>query len=178
MKALLYSFAACLYAMQISFICWAEFFLHDIPFAALLFIVLAAMFLLAAFVLGCVNLAFGIAQLSNPKDGMAKTVMIVKLILMPFFVINFLIGFLIMGAFANPFLFMALWIVIPALCVMTYAEMLVTSSYNVGALIHKKRSEHKTFGELAPFIISQFIYFLDVVGAIIIYARQRNFGKE
>ena len=176
MKALLYSFAACLYAMQISFILWAVFFFYDIPFG-LIFIVLAAMFLLAAFVLGCVNLAFGIAQISGPKDGIAKTVMIVKLILMPFFVINFIIGFMTMAAFANPFLFMALWIVIPALCVMTYAEMLVTSSYNLGAMIHRIRSKQNTFGELALFIISQFIYILDVVGAIIFYARQRNFTK-
>ena len=176
MKALLYSFAACLYAMQLCFICWAVFFFYDIPFG-IVFIILAAMFLLAAFVLGCVNLAFGIAQISNPKDGMAKTVMIVKLVLMPFFVINFIIGFLTMAAFANPFLFMALWIVIPVLCVMTYAEMLVTSSYNLGALIHKIRSKQNTFGELALFIISQFIYILDVVGAVILYARQRNFTK-
>lgn len=72
MKALLYCFAACLYAMQISFICWAYFFFYDIPFE-LLFIVLAALFLLATLVLGSVNLAFGISQISIPKDGMIKT---------------------------------------------------------------------------------------------------------
>ena len=173
MKALLYSFAACLYAMQICVICWAVFFLYDIPFG-FIFIILAALFLIAVLVLGSINLAFGIAQVSNPKEGMDKTVMIVKLVLMPFFVINFIIGALIFAAFVNPFLFMALWIVIPALCVLTYAEMLVTSSYNIGALIHRIRSKQNTLGELALFIVSQFLYFLDVVGSIILYVRQRK----
>ena len=177
MKALLYSFAACLYAMQFSFIGWAEFFLYDIPFE-FIFIVLAAFFLLAAFVLACVNLAFAISQISSPKQGIIKTAMIAKLILIPFFVINFLIGFLILGAMANPFLFMAYWIVVPFLCITTYVEMFITSAYNLGVLIHRIRSKQNTLGQLALIIISQFIYFFDIVGSIILYVRQRGWEKD
>ena len=177
MKAVLYSFVACLYAMQICFICWAEFFLYDIPYD-FIFIIFTVAFLLAAFVLACVNVAFAFGQISNPKRGITKTAMIAKLILIPFFVMNFLIGFLILGAMANPFLFMAYWIVVPFLCITTYVEMFVTSAYNLGVLIHRIKSRQNTLGQLALIIISQFIYFFDIAGSIILFTRMRNFEKD
>lgn len=176
MKALLYAFAGCLYAMQICVICWAVFLFNDIPFG-FIFLIFAAVFCFAAVVLGSISLAFGISQISNPKKGMIKTVMIVKLILIPFFIGNFIIGVLVFAAFANPFLFFAGFVIIPMMLFLTYAAMFVTSSYNVGAMIHRIRSGQNTSGELALFIASQFIYLLDVVGAILIFVRQRNEEK-
>lgn len=170
MKALLYSFTGCLYAMQAMLICWAVFLIKDIPLG-FIFIIAAIIFGIAAFVLGCVNVAFGVSQMSKPKEGVCKTVMIVKLVLMPFFVLNFVICFLITVACLNPCLFMALVILIPVMCVLTFLEMLVTSSYNLGYLAHKIKYEGSTFGELALFIVSQFIYFFDIVGAILLYIR-------
>ena len=178
MKALLYTFAACLYIMQICVVCWAEFLFNDIPFG-FVFLIVALLFFIAAFILGSVNLAFGISQISGVKQGLSKTVMVVKLILIPFFVMNFVIGFFTLAAFANPFLFLAGFLVIlPAMFLLTFAAMLVTSGYNIGALIHRIRNRQNTFGELALFIVSQFLYFLDVVGAILIYVRFRNKARE
>ncbi len=173
MKALLYSFAGCLYAMQAMLICWAVFLINEIPFG-FIFIIAAIIFGIAAFVLGCVNIAFGVSQMSKPKEGVCKTVMIIKLILMPFFVLNFIICFLITAACLNPFLFMALGIVISVMCVLTFGEMIATSSYNLGYLAHKIKYEGSTFGELALLIVSQFLYFFDVVGAIILYIRVKE----
>ncbi len=173
MKALLYSFVGCLYAMQIALFGWAMMFFNDVPFAFIPFVV-AVLFGIAAVALCIVNLAIGFSQAYKSEYCCYKTVMIVKIILVPYFIINFIYGLLITVAGLNPFLFMALIFVLPLMVVFTYASMLATSAYNLGAMMGKIKRREITFGEIALVFISQLVFFLDVAGSILLYIRHRD----
>lgn len=177
MKALLYSFVGCLYVMQLALFGWAMMFFNDVPFAVIL-IVVASAFGIAAVALCAVNLAVGISQAYKSEYCGYKTVMIVKLVLVPYFIINFIYGFFITAAGLNPFLFMALIFVLPLMVVFTYASMLATSAYNLGAMMGKIKRRETTFGEIALVFISQLVFFLDVAGSILLYIRYRESEKR
>lgn len=55
--------------------------------------------------------------------------------------------------------------------IVDYITLLMSSSFNIAAIINLIREKKLSFKKSIPLIISQFIYCVDVVGAIILYRK-------
>ena len=101
-----------------------------------------------------------------------KITMEMKLCLIPWYVLNFIIGFAFVSAFLNPFLMIAIPIIIALLVASTYVFMLTTS---VGDIAYFAHTTLRRKGDISPAmtvaVIFLFIFCLDVIGAIILYKK-------
>lgn len=179
MKKLLISFTVFVYLMQISFIVLFALpqELFDSKYAILLYIPVIVMGSVAA-ILGLVNLVFGCLQISRPAEDVYKTVMIIKLVLVPFFIINFVLCVMVAACFIIiPFAAFAGIIFAVLFMLMTYAITLVTSVYNICYSLYRVRTlKHGFFGMIVPFIF-QFFFVLDCVGSVLFYIKEKNDWK-
>ena len=176
MKKILIPFVVFIYLMQISFIVLFSLPLElfDSQYALLLYIPVMVTGSVAA-VLGLVNLVFGFLQISRPAKDVYKTIMIIKLVLMPFFIINFVLCVLVAACLIMlPFIAIMGIILALLFMIMTYAIMIVTSVYNICYSLYRVRTlKHGFFGMIVPFIF-QFFFVLDCVGSILFYIKEQN----
>lgn len=176
MKKLLIPFVVFVYLMQAYFLvlCGLSSKFDSFNFNYYLLYIPFFVFGFAALIFGILNCVFGLLQISRPIRGVYKTVMICKLALIPFFIINFIICVLLAVGMLNPFL-LILGVVVMLLCLLvTYGIMLSTSVYNVGYAVYQVRQGEVSFLEVLMPVIFQFIYILDCVGAVMLYIK----GKE
>lgn len=102
-----------------------------------------------------------------------KNLMIYKLVLIPFFIINFILWFLLISAMLNPFLFLSEFILIPLSIGFTYIILLTTSIPILTTLLSQQMKKEINLKDNKYKIISLFIFCLDVIGSILIYNKQR-----
>ena len=176
MKKLLIPFVVFIYLMQISFIVMfslPEEIIYSMN-SVLLFLP-AIIFGTVAAVLGLVNLVFGFLQISRPAEDVYKTIMIIKLVLIPFFIINFVLCVMLAVCFVViPFMALGGIVLAVLFMLMTYAITMVTSVYNICYSLYRVRTlKHGFFGMIVPFVF-QFFFVLDCVGSILFYIKERN----
>ena len=108
-----------------------------------------------------------------------KTTMTVKLCLIPWYALNFFIGYVFVSIFLNPFMMIAIPVIIALLVASTYILMLSTS---VGDIAYLVRTIVKKDRDVRPSMIIAgillFIFCLDVVGAIILYCKSQKTPTE
>lgn len=126
--------------------------------------------------LALVSILIGfISIFKKPKDP-TKYSMIIKLVLIPFYILNF-IEWVILGiGTLNPFLFILGALLIVFGILFTYICMLATGIYNIGYVFGLIK-EGKANGLMIAALIFQFVYVLDIVGAIILYIENKKFGE-
>ncbi len=95
---------------------------------------------------------------------LSKCAMIIKLIQIPAYILIFVYGVLFA---VTVWLFVVSFIAI----IVDYITLLMSSSFNIAAIINLIREKKLSFKKSIPLIISQFIYCVDVVGAIILYRK-------
>lgn len=174
MKGLLSAFITTLYLMMISFT--ALIVLTALEYEGIgntLFVVGVWVFGVISCILGFANFVLGIVKIFRPKKSPYKTVMICKLILVPFFVMNFIYLVLIFLGSLNIFLIWMLPIVI-FLTILTYGILLATSVYNIGYLIHRLTHREGAVLEQIIFIVLHFLYVIDVVASVVLYVKNKN----
>ena len=96
--------------------------------------------------------------------------MIVKLALIPWYVLNFYLCIMLIAGFLNPWLMLATPIVAAILICSTYIYMLATSLPDIAYLIRtliKKKIRIKT--SLVFAVIFLFIFCLDIIGGLMFY---------
>lgn len=104
-----------------------------------------------------------------------KTTMVVKIILIPWYIVNFLVCFLLIAGFLNPWLFLAVPIILSLLIGITYIHLLATSITNICYFI-----KYHIVNKIAPDgvtivgIIFHFIFCLDFIGAIILEQKYKK----
>ena len=99
----------------------------------------------------------------------SKTVMGVKLALIPWYIMNFVMCLAIVGAFFNPFLMIGIPVAIAFFAGTTYFCMLATSLPDVGFYLRRiviKKDEKITASRVLT-VILLFIFCLDVIGSIL-----------
>ena len=139
------------------------------PFAILYFFIPAA-YLLVAFPLCVVSF---ICSIKNKWDSvsLAKTAMIIKLIHIPAYIAIFAlsIGFVL-----------SIWL-IGAVFLMVfcdYVTLIMSSSLSIASVVNAKKENKLTFGNSVWLTVSQLIFCVDVVMAIVIYNRLRKTPAE
>lgn len=131
-------------------------------------------FLIISTILGLVNL---IIAFTNKQDNVIKTTMISKLILIPYFITNFIICILLIMGFSFIFTILSAFILIPLFILFTFMTMIVTSSYNISYLISKfKHKEINIIVFIIHFIL-QCVFICDIIDTIYIYKTGENMIK-
>ena len=115
-------------------------------------------------------------SINNPT----KSTMIIKLSLIPWFVINFFFCVLIFAGFLNPWMMLLAPVVAFILICITYIFMISTSVFDIAFVINcliRKKTEVNAFFVIA--IIMLFTFFLDVVASILLYVKTKGiYGKK
>lgn len=112
-----------------------------------------------------------IKGIKNPS----KVTMIHKLVLIPWFIANFVLVALLAAGMLNPFLFFAIPVMIGIAASTTYVYMIGTSLFDVAFFVRSliKRQINKK----APLIVATiflFIFCLDIIGSIIFYTSSKE----
>jgi hypothetical protein len=107
-----------------------------------------------------------------------KTTMIVKLSLIPWYVVNFILGFCFFAAALNPFLLWSIPLVIGIMVCTTFMYMISTNfqvySYVINKLIIR---EIRIDALLVWSIVLSFIFCLDIVSSILLFYSENKLNK-
>ena len=126
-----------------------------------------------------VNAIFAVISLIRGSNNPSKTTMIVKLALIPWYIINFMICCFLISGFLNPFLMLAAPIVLCILVGITYLLMVSTSLFDIAYIINKMiRKEIKEKGLIITSLIFLFFFTFDVLGSIILHFKTKQIKES
>lgn len=104
-----------------------------------------------------------------------KTSMIVKLALIPWYAINFFFCFCLFAGMLNPFLLLAIPVVMFIASCLTYINMAATSLPSLAYFISNSvRNKRKPCGWEIASLIFHFVFCMDAIGAIILYVLDKK----
>lgn len=174
-KVLMWLLCISSYLMQLPFLVYFIILMCDVEISdacGVALMILSAILFLVALFLCLLNLLAAVLNLSKKVDNPYKLTMAVKLCLVPFYIINFVLwGLLVIGTL-NIMLF---WIT-PVFLVIsissTYLFMLATSIHNIGYSIQRLKETKQI--RYIVYIILHFIFCIDVLTAIYMYVKERG----
>lgn len=121
---------------------------------------------------------FSIISVFKGNESPTKTTMVCKLVLIPWFIINFAMCVVLLAGLLNPFFMFAIPVLIPVMICTTYVYMLATSLPDIAWAIHSLiKSEPINKGLLITSMVLQFFFCLDIAGAIMHYVTERNMNR-
>lgn len=117
-----------------------------------------------------VNVVASIRSAIKEDYNLPKNTMVMKLSLIPWYSLNFAIGFICVSILFNPFMMIAIPVVIGLFVTSTYLLMLTTSIGDIAYFLHGKQ---KLTPAMILALVFLFLFFLDVIGAIILYKKSQ-----
>lgn len=126
---------------------------------------------------GIVAAVFAILNLTTDSQNPARVTFIIKLVLIPWYALNFLVCFLLVVGFLNPFLMIAIPLLIAIEVSITYIYMLCSSlqavSYTIRQLIKKRI---RVNAAIIVGLIFSFIFVLDIVGSYLLHYELQKYS--
>ena len=123
-----------------------------------------------AFPLCLITAGFSIASIFKGDESPAKATMIVKLALIPWYIMNFIFCFVVVAGFMNPFLMIGIPLLIAIMMSTTYLFMLATGLPDIAYVIHRGWKERiKPNGLTITGLVFLFIFCLDTLGGIFLH---------
>lgn len=182
MRVLLATFTTVLYCFQLTIIAALVLLLGSDNTDSIVwtpFYITLAVLAVAAFFLGVANIAKALSNFFAPaQKNPFTTIMVFKILLIPYFIVNFALCFLIVAGSLNPFLIVSVFITIPIMCFLTYCVLLVTSAYNLSRMFAMIVRREESLQTLIPHIIFHFIFLSDVVDSVIVRNKFRRKPEE
>jgi hypothetical protein len=130
-------------------------------------IILCVISLLIAFL----SIILALLNLTKEVPCPYKTTLAIKLTLIPFYVINFLIWAIFVVGTLNPFFFVFLPLILGFSIVSTYLIMLSTSAQNIVYLLRQFVIQKKL--SYLGYAICHFIFCVDVIAAVMVYINHK-----
>ena len=125
--------------------------------------------------LGITALILGIKGAVKNEGPVSGITVVVKVLMIPFFVVNFLLWFLAIGGMFNPFLMVGIPVVAFIGICLTYGYMLTTSLPDiVYTMIFCIRNQRKPSRLMVIGVIFEFIFMLDLVGSIMLHKAYKD----
>ena len=179
-KVLLIIQASLMYAMHL------PFYIMLIALYAPLEESLKNLIISKSFMIGCilipvifpvciVTAIMALISLFKGGENPSKVTMIVKLALIPWYILNFQLCVMLLAGFLNPWLLFAAPLMAAILICSTYCFMLATSLPDITFFFHKLIKRETKIR--APFVVSivfMFIFCLDIIGGIIFYINAKE----
>lgn len=126
--------------------------------------------LVAALIAAGVIVPSIVSIFTNNNEDMSKFTMIIKLASIPWYVGNFAMWGLLVAGMLNPFLLIAIPLVICIAVFITYVDMLSISMNNICVIISNlRKKKYQPNALLIVGMVFQFIFCLDILGAIFTY---------
>jgi hypothetical protein len=175
--------AILMYVLQLPILLLAVFITFNIHISDDLSSILIKVALLLYFIvlipLSIVTLIAGFLTGNKADISCIKTTMILKILLIPWFINNFIICFCIWAGTLNPFLFLAGPILIFLFIINTYLFMISLSATNIINILTKwTKKELPTSTELIVILIFHFCFCLDVIASILYYNNLKKINVE
>ncbi|MCR5348337.1 MAG: hypothetical protein K6E59_01855 [Bacilli bacterium] len=134
-------------------------------------LLIASLVLMAlAFPLCLLNAGFSIASIFKGEESPTKTTMVVKVALIPWYALNFVFCFLLVAGFMNPWLMLAIPVLVGVLVSVTYLFMLSTTLPDVAFLIRQGwKRRVRPNGLTIVGLVFLFFFCLDILGAVFVH---------
>lgn len=178
-KVILITQTVVMYLIQIPFyICLILARLTNINFEICRILILVGLcFNLLLIPVGMVAVAFAIHNLLADGQNPAWMTFIIKLVLIPWYCLNFLVCLLLVAGFLNPFLMLAIPLLIGLEVFITFTYMVCSSlqivSYTIRQIIKKRIA-------VTPMvmvgIVFSFIFVLDIVGSYLLHTELKKYS--
>ena len=117
-----------------------------------------------------INVIFGVVIIFRGRSAPFKFTIVIKSILIPWYIINFVIWALLIIGSLNPFLMMAIPLFLFISVCFTYICMISTSTLNISYIFNQVffKRNIKINGGIIISTVFQFIFCLDIVGSIML----------
>lgn len=139
----------------------------------------------AALAVNVVTILYGIVialmtfkEIKNPTKNYFRQIMIVKCVLIPFFIYNFIIGVCVGIGMLNPFLFMFIFVFVLVKVIYTFILMILTSLPHAAHMLAYMKNGKIFFVEGVLFIVLDFIFVSDVISSIITYKKYKYLDEN
>ena len=122
-----------------------------------------------------ISTVFAIISIFKGKENPSKVTMIVKLALIPWYILNFYLCMMLMAGFWSPWLLWSAPLMLAILVCSTYCYMIATSLPDIAFFFHKLIKRETRIR--APFVVSivfMFIFCLDIIGGVIFYIKAKE----
>ena len=177
-KVLLIIQAIAMYLIQVPFVIFIILFYLDLDtYGEIIWpLILTGILLNLVMVPICIiNGVFAIIGIFKKRENPFKLTMIIKLALIPWYAINFFMGFIFTAATLNPFLLWSAAFIIAIMACTTYIYMISTSLPAYSYILYKvTRREWKINKVLVWSFILMAFFCLDAIGSIILFINFRN----
>ena len=124
------------------------------------------------------NVVVSIRSALKGEEYPTKVTMIAKLSLIPWYLFNLAICIVFASIFLNPFMFLAIPLIVACFVGVTYLLMFATSIGEIVYFIKKKAKKEHLGAATIVGVIFLFVFCLDVVGAIILYRRSKKVRNQ
>ncbi len=125
--------------------------------------------------LGITALVLGITGAVKNEGPVSVITVVVKVLMIPFFVVNFLLWFFVIGGMLNPFLMLGIPVAAFIGICLTYGYMLMTSLPDiVYTMIFCIRNKRTAAPLMVIGVIFEFIFMLDLVGSIMLHKAYKD----
>lgn len=172
MKKLLTMLVVFVYMVPLSlFLTFYQIFTKEISFKFAIFTI-PLLLMIMVFILVAVNIMVAVHSIVRAQDLPFRTVMIFKLCLILFYLVNF-----VCWMFASMVFHIAIiiWPMIPFIIAYTYLTLLGTSAYVIAKLFSLRKSKIITKKQFILHCIFQLIFIVDVLDVIYLAIKQKKF---
>lgn len=128
--------------------------------------------MIAVCILVAVNIMVAVHSIVRAQDLSFRTVMIFKLCLIPFYIVNFVCWMIASMVFHIAII---IWPMIPFIIAYTYFTLLGTSAYIIAKLFSLRKSKIITTKQFVLHCILQIIFTVDVIDTIYLAIKQKKF---
>ncbi|MCQ1530716.1 hypothetical protein [Lutispora saccharofermentans] len=130
--------------------------------------------MIAVCILVAVNIMAAVHSIVRAQDLLFRTVMIFKLCLIPFYIVNFACWMIASMVFHIAII---IWPMIPFIIAYTYFTLLGTSAYIIAKLFSLRKSKIITTKQFVLHGILQIIFAVDVIDTIYLAIKQKSFNE-
>lgn len=124
---------------------------------------------LFALIIGTINFVFSIINIFKGSDSSINTTIVIKMVLIPWYLGNFFFWFLLVAGFMNPFLLVGIPFIVGVGVVVTYIYMIFISVPNISYVFSLiKNKEIHVNKLLIVSLVFHFIFCLDIIGSFML----------
>ncbi|MDE7106514.1 MAG: hypothetical protein K2O22_05055 [Anaeroplasmataceae bacterium] len=136
------------------------------------FLIVAFVLMGISFIVGLINVGIAFQNIFRDTPSPARFTIIMKLVLIPWYFLNFLVWLLLVGICANPWLMLAVPLVIGMGIAYTFAFLFFTNVYNFSYVIKlvKEKKIQLTKSIILP-VVLHFIFVLDILGSMLLHKK-------
>ncbi len=142
-------------------------------------LIVALVLMGVSFLIGLINTVIAIINIFSDTPSPTHSTMIMKFVLIPWYFLNFFDWLLMVGICANPWLMLAVPLIICMGIGYTFTILLFTNVHNISYVIHliKNKKIRLTSNIVIP-VVLHFVFVLDILGSILLHKELQKIEEQ